>query len=86
MTMSEDQWIDVLGDVAAEDRIAEEKENSQRQNKNRSAYVENSEDDDLYVYGEDPPPKPRKRDWVGVERERRSAFLIYGALKSENII
>jgi hypothetical protein len=42
--------------------------------------------DDIYVSGEDGPASKRDSDWVGVERDRRSAFLIMGALKSEGIL
>ena len=43
--------------------------------------------DDIYVsHDKDSIPMKRRGDWVGVERDRRSAFLIMGALKSEGIL
>jgi hypothetical protein len=42
--------------------------------------------DDVYVTGNQDVSLKRKGDWVGVERDRRSAFLIIGALKSEGIL
>lgn len=41
--------------------------------------------DDIYVYGH-PPLHFRKGDWHGIDRERRAAFLIIGALKSEGLL
>ncbi|KAI5125007.1 hypothetical protein M0805_007431 [Coniferiporia weirii] len=43
--------------------------------------------DDIYVYeDEEDPSIKQKGDWTGVDRDRRSAFLIIGALKSEGIL
>lgn len=45
------------------------------------------DDDDLFVYDdEEDTSKRRNGDWTGVERDRRSAFLIIGALRSEGIL
>lgn len=45
------------------------------------------EDDDVYVYGdEEDPSATQKGDWSGINRDRRSAFLIMGSLKSEGIL
>lgn len=41
--------------------------------------------DSIHVYG-DEEVKSRKGDWTGIERDRRSAFLIIGALRSEGIL
>jgi hypothetical protein len=41
--------------------------------------------DDVYVYGV-PPSRARKGDWQGIDRDRRAAFLIIGALKSEGLL
>jgi hypothetical protein len=45
-------------------------------------------DDDVYVYAdeEQAEEEPRKGDWTGVERDRRSAFLIMGALRGEGLV
>lgn len=40
---------------------------------------------DIYVHGL-PPLLSKKGDWVGVDRDRRAAFLIMGALKSEGLL
>jgi hypothetical protein len=42
--------------------------------------------DDIYSFGDEDQVTERKGDWVNVERDRRSAFLIMGALKSEGIL
>lgn len=45
------------------------------------------QDDDVYVYGdEEDPSEKQKGDWTGIDRDRRSAFLIIGSLKSEGIL
>ncbi|THV08522.1 hypothetical protein K435DRAFT_814923 [Dendrothele bispora CBS 962.96] len=75
ITSSDAQWEDVLWD-----REEEEKEKEQPDDPDPSP-------DDIYVYGdEDILAKPRRGDWVGVDRDRRSAYLIIGALKSEGIL
>ena len=44
-------------------------------------------EDNIYTYeDEDDPSIKQKGDWTGVDRDRRSAFLIIGALKSEGIL
>ncbi|KAH8118305.1 hypothetical protein DFH11DRAFT_662591 [Phellopilus nigrolimitatus] len=46
-----------------------------------------SEDDDLYTYEDEEDPSARQKgDWTGVDRDRRSAYQIIGALKSEGIL
>jgi hypothetical protein len=73
VTISDSLWEEVLWD---------------REEENRAGYniaEDNPENlDDIYVSVE--PPMKRRGDWVGVERDRRSAFLIMGALKSEGIL
>jgi hypothetical protein len=49
--------------------------------------TESEEDpDDIYVFGDEGLVSEKKGDWIGVDRDRRSAFLIIGALKSEGIL
>ena len=43
------------------------------------------DEDDIYASEDDHPPI-RKGDWIGMERDRRSAYLIIGALKQENLL
>lgn len=43
------------------------------------------EEDDIYAEDDD-QPATRKGDWEGVERDRRSAYLIIGALKQEGLL
>ncbi len=43
------------------------------------------DEDDIYAEDDD-QPATRKGDWVGVERDRRSAYLIIGALKQEGLV
>jgi len=73
VTISDSLWEEVLWDREEEDRSAEA--------------VKKGEPDDIYVPDDqDSMPMKRRGDWVGVERDRRSAFLIMGALKSEGIL
>lgn len=73
MTISDTQWDEVLWDREEEER--EELKPKVEENP-----------DDIYASDEQDPNLPRKRDWVGLDRDRRSAFLIIGALKSEGIL
>jgi hypothetical protein len=73
VTISDTQWEDVLWDREEEEKGAQENEKEK-------------DDDDIYVYGDEDMPEKRKGDWVGVDRDRRSAYLIMGALRSEGIL
>ncbi|TFK43503.1 hypothetical protein BDQ12DRAFT_675081 [Crucibulum laeve] len=73
VTISDTQWEDVL--LTREDAEKEVEE------------VENKEaEEDVYASGYEHVPDKRAGDWVGVERDRRSAYLIMGALRSEGIL
>ncbi|KAJ7638836.1 hypothetical protein FB45DRAFT_903988 [Roridomyces roridus] len=73
VTISDSQWEDVLWD-------REEEEESEKE---KAMDVE--DEDDIYAYGDEGAELKRK-DWMGVNRDRRSAFLIMGGLRSEGII
>lgn len=75
VTISDTQWEDVLWD-----REEEEKENNAGQEQGR----ERSEE--IYVFGDEGIPGKKRGDWVGVDRDRRSSYLIMGALRSEGIL
>lgn len=72
VTISDSQWEDVLWD-------REEEENDEQVNGK-------DQDDDIYAYGDEHIPEKKRSDWVGVNRDRRSAYLIMGALRSEGIL
>jgi len=72
VTISDDQWEDVLWDREADEE--------------RFAKISEGRDDDIYVSPEDDEPTHLKGDWAGVDRDRRSAFLIIGALRSDGLI
>jgi hypothetical protein len=78
VTISDSQWEEVLWDREEEEIGEQEKP------------VEEQEDekvlDDIYVSDAQDRDVPVKGDWIGVDRDRRSAFLIIGALKSEGIL
>ena len=74
VTISESQWEEVLWD--------REEEARGRTNVTDS---EPKLEDDVYAYG-DGDILEQKQDWVGVNRDRRSAYLIMGALRSEGIM
>jgi len=44
------------------------------------------ETDDIYVVGHEDIPESKRGDWIGLDRERRSAFVILGALRSEGLL
>lgn len=77
VTISEAQLEEVLWD--REEELAEQRNPS-----------EPAKDDpnDIFVAAEDDRGAPgyRKGDWAGVDRDRISAFLIMGALRSEGIL
>ena len=77
VTISDSQWEEVLWDREEEER-GEESKSKRREGVSDDIYVsdETADDDDV----------PVKGDWTGVERDRRSAFLIIGALKSEFLL
>jgi hypothetical protein len=45
-----------------------------------------SDEEDVYISGDMGRPAHKPADWIGVDRDRRSAYLIIGALKSERIL
>ncbi|KAI0265198.1 hypothetical protein BC834DRAFT_880520 [Gloeopeniophorella convolvens] len=73
VTISDDQWEDVLWDREAEEEAAQEA-------------VKQVPEDDLFVVAEEDVPGHVKGDWAGVDRDRRSAYLIIGALRSDGLI
>ncbi|KAK0190907.1 hypothetical protein F5146DRAFT_574972 [Armillaria mellea] len=76
ITISDSQWEDVLWN-----REEEEKEKRSKEER------EPVDEDDIYVYrDEEEDGKQQPRDWTGVDRDRRSAFLIMAALRSEGIL
>ncbi|KAJ8454290.1 hypothetical protein ONZ51_g13114 [Trametes cubensis] len=75
VTIGDAQWEEILWEEPEED---EEKDKSGKQGAD-------GDDDDIYASEGDLPPV-RKGDWIGVERDRRSAFLIIGALKQEGLL
>jgi hypothetical protein len=78
VTISDSQWEEVLWDREEEERA-------------QAAGPETEEEepgdifDDIYVTGCHEATSKRG-DWVGLERDRRSSFLIVGALRSEGIL
>jgi hypothetical protein len=77
VTISDDQWEDVLWDREAD---------GQRTGKQQDCIGKVREEDDIFVLPEHDLPIHSKGDWAGVDRDRRSAYLIIGALKSDGLI
>lgn len=73
VTISDDQWEDVLWDREADETKQERGQTGE-------------EEDEVYISPEDDGPSDSKGDWAGVDRDRRSAYLIIGALKSDGLI
>jgi hypothetical protein len=44
------------------------------------------DDDDPYAWDNGEVVEWKRNDWIGVDRDRRSAFLIMGALRSESLL
>ena len=48
---------------------------------------DNKEVDEVFAYEtEEDPSQKQSGDWTGIERDRRSAFLIVGALRPEGML
>ena len=75
VTISDDQWEDVLWDRETEE-----------QNQSRAVNEKSRSGDEVFVVPEEDVPKHSKGDWGGVDRDRRSAYLIIGALRSDGLI
>jgi hypothetical protein len=74
VTISDDQWEDVLWDRETEEQIKS------------MAVKQTPRSDELFVLPEDDVPGHSKGDWAGVDRDRRSAYLIIGALRTDGLI
>jgi hypothetical protein len=70
VTISDAQWEDVLWD-------------REEEGAKTSAEVN---DDDPYAWDTKDTPEWKQGDWVGVDRDQRSAYLIMGALRSEGLL
>ncbi|KAG8218878.1 hypothetical protein J3R82DRAFT_4557 [Butyriboletus roseoflavus] len=73
VAVSDSQWEEVLWDREEEERLSREKDVREDQ-------------EEIFVADEEGLPAQRRGDWIGVDRDRRSAFLIIGALRSEGIL
>lgn len=73
VTISDAQWEDVLWD-REEDLY------------NKTVANEAFDKDDPCAWEVDEVTDCKRNDWVGLERDRRSAFLIIGALRSESLL
>lgn len=74
VTISDAMWEEVLWDREQEEAQADEKA------------PEETEEDKIFVSGDESLITFRKGDWTGVDRDRRSAYLIIGALKGEGLL
>jgi len=74
VTISDEQWEDVLWDREADEQRTVNEE-----------FVCN-EMEDIFASPEDDGSSHSKGDWEGVDRDRRSAYLIIGALRSDGLI
>jgi hypothetical protein len=83
VTIPPGQWEEVLYSGDSTELVAEGATDSPTQ----TGEDETQEEivDDVYVHGV-PPSRARKGDWQGIDRDRRAAFLIIGALKSEGLL
>ncbi|KAF9485317.1 hypothetical protein BDN70DRAFT_871342 [Pholiota conissans] len=75
VTISDAQWEDVLWD--------REEELKSMNAKNART---NTQNDDPFAWDSGDAVEWKQGDWVGVDRDQRSAFLIVGALRSEGLL
>ncbi|KAF8205014.1 hypothetical protein BJ912DRAFT_940012 [Pholiota molesta] len=75
VTISDAQWEDVLWDREEELKCM-----------NMNNATPNSQSNDPYAWDEGDSVEWKEGDWVGVDRDQRSAFLIMGALRSEGLL
>ncbi|TFK89958.1 hypothetical protein K466DRAFT_584143 [Polyporus arcularius HHB13444] len=73
MTLGEWQWAEVEWDT---------EEDLEREAERKKA---EPDEDDIYAADGD-HPQYHKSDWVGIDRDRRSAYLIIGVLKQEGLL
>jgi hypothetical protein len=72
VTISDSQWEDVLWN----------REEERDTNEN----PDGEDAEGIYAFGDEDVTETKRGDWMGVDRDRRSAYLIMGALKSEGIL
>jgi|SRR6266404_6128231 len=84
VTISDDQWEDVLW-VRESDEISKSTAVKEKSGSGESGSG-GSGDDELFVLAQDDVPTHSKGDWAGVDRDRRSAYLIIGALRTDGLI
>ncbi|KDR83716.1 hypothetical protein GALMADRAFT_236057 [Galerina marginata CBS 339.88] len=73
VTISDAQWEDVLWD-------------REEEGKGTKNVDPDAQDNDPYAWDSNDITDWRQGDWVGVDRDQRSAFLIMGALRSEGLL
>jgi len=73
VTISDAQWEDVLWD-------------REEEAKGTRNLGEQEQNDDPYAWDNTDTTDWKQGDWVGVDRDKRSAFLIVGALRSEGLL
>ncbi|TFK16466.1 hypothetical protein FA15DRAFT_761406 [Coprinopsis marcescibilis] len=90
VTISDAQWNDVLWNREDEEREKAEakaaKAGAKKGLENMNEDKDPEDDEDVYAYGVHDTQTVTKRDWIGAERDRRSAYLVLGALKTENVL
>ncbi|PPQ71366.1 hypothetical protein CVT24_011752 [Panaeolus cyanescens] len=78
VTSSDSQWADILWDREEEVKSFEAS--------NAGPAQEKSDPDDPYNWDNDEVVELKKGDWMGLDRDQRSAFLIMGALRQEGLL
>lgn len=74
VTISDAMWEEVLWD-------REQEEEQMEENKKQE-----TDEDNVFVSGDEGLTTFCKGDWTGVDRDRRSAYLIIGALRGEGLL
>lgn len=85
------QWEEILRfkltptETESEPVLGDHKMEEDEQPKDNN-YDDNDNDDDIYEYADEVDSATQRGDWTGVERDRRAAFLMWGALKTEGLL
>lgn len=78
VTISDAIWQELLWDREQEEELQQRAADGKP--------PEEEESDDIFVSGDEGLPAFRRGDWIGTDRDQRSAYLIMGALKSEGLL
>jgi hypothetical protein len=88
VTIGPGQWDEILRVLPNQTQgvVASTSKNPQKTDNAAAVDEDNDSDGDICEYSDDIQSAPQVGDWTGVDREKRSAFLIWAALRTEGIL